>query len=343
MKIAIIGLAGTGKSTLFRILTGVNEGRQRGYTSGVGVAEIEDPRLYRIAELHKSRKITRPHVEIHDFDGFGRLWKEQKAGEIQNQLPGFDALVQVVGGFEPHDPTSDFEEIDMRLILADLAVIERSIKRLEKEVKAHKGDPVTFQTLKKLETSLAAGKGVSEVELTETELKSIKGFGFLTALPRIVVINIPEDMIGQRLEEFEELMKDRSISYIYASLPVEEEIWQLPPEDRIELLKEYGLEEPLPSRLFRALLNALNYITFFTAGEKEARAWLLRKGSTAAQAAGKIHTDMEKGFIRAEVYAYDDLVKYGSEKALKEKGLARLEGRDYIVKDGDILLIRFSK
>ncbi len=343
MKVAIIGSAGTGKSTLFRILTGVVDGRHRGYTSGVGIAEIEDQRLYRIAELHNSRKITRPHIEFVDFDGFGLLWKESKAGEIQNQLPGFDALVHVVGGFAPHDPVSDFEEIDMRLILADLTAVERTLKRMEKEVKARKADPMVFETLQKIEEALASGKGVSEIELSDTERKAVRGFGFLTALPRVVVINIPEEQIGSHFSDFEKLMENRSIPYIYASLPVEEEIWQLPQEDRLELLKEYGLDEPLPSRLFRAILDALDYIIFFTAGEKEARAWLLRRGSTASQAAGKIHTDMEKGFIRAEVYHYEDLIKYGSEKALKDKGLVRLEGRDYIVKDGDILMIRFSR
>ncbi len=343
MKIAIIGSVGTGKSTLFRILTGVTTGRQRGYTSGVGVAEIEEPRLYKIAELHSSRKITKPHVEIHDFDGFGRLWREEKAGEIQNQLPGFDALIHLVGAFPPHDPVSDFDEIDMRLILADLAVTERAIKRLEKEVKAHKVDPIVLETLKKIERGLSEGKGVSDISLSESESKAIRGFGFLSALPRVVVINMPEDAIGQHLDVFEKVMQNRAMEYIYASLPVEEEISQLPEPDRAELLEEYGLKEPLPSRLFRALLKALDYITFFTAGEKEARAWLLKKGSTAAQAAGKIHTDMERGFIRAEVYHYDDLIEHGSEKALKEKGLARLEGRDYIVQDGDILFIRFSR
>ncbi len=343
MKVAIIGSTGTGKSTLFRILTGVEGGRQRGYTSGVGVAEIEEPRLYRIAELHNSKKITRPHVELYDFDGFGRLWKEEKAGEIQNQLPGFDALIHVVGGFPPHDPVSDFEEIDTRLILSDLAVTEKAIKRLEKEVKAHKVDRTVLDALRKIEAGLSEGKGVSDIELSETEKRAVRGFGFLTALPRVVVINVDEHRIGQHIPEIEQVMANRSMEYIYASLPVEEEIWQLLPEERPELLEAYGLEEPLPSRLFRAILKALDYITFFTAGEKEARAWLLKRGSTASQAAGKIHSDMEKGFIRAEVYHYDDLLKYGSEKALKEKGLARLEGRDYVVKDGDILFIRFSR
>ena len=343
MKLAIVGSAGAGKSTLFRILTGVESSHPRGFVSGIGVAELFDPRLEKIADAVGSKKRVHPHVELHDFDGFGRMWREERAGEIQNALLGFDGLIQVVNAFSGKDPVDDFQKVDLNFIVSDLSIVENAKSRVRKEVQAKKASPKLLEALEKVEKTLSDGKSVLEAELSESERRELSGYSFVSALPRVVVVNVSEDAFGRSLKEFEDVMHGRKIPYIYASLEIEEEIMQLDGDEQAAMLSEYNIEAPLPQRLIPKILKALDLITFFTATEKEARAWLLKNGLTVLKAAGKVHTDMERGFIRAEVFNYEDLMEYGDIKALKAAGRLRLEGRDYIVKDGDIVFIRFSK
>ncbi len=344
MKVAIIGKQGAGKSLLFDLLAKGHEGKSRGYISGIGIAEIDDPRLEEIQKIVKPKTVRKARIEIYDFDGFGKLWKEEKAGEIMNELLGFDLLLQVVADFPPYDPVSEFEDLDLRLVLADLAIVQNKLKRLEKEYKAGKASKEEFEFFKKLEEHLGNEEVLSQIELTEGERKLIQGYSFMTAMPRVVVVNSSENRIQEELDpSFVEKIQKRGYPLYRTILPIEKEVRELPEEERGEILESYGLHSGFLKELKLGILDALGYITFFTTANDELRAWPIPKGISAKEAAGCIHTDMEKGFIKAEVLNYKELIEAGSLKTAKEKGLVRLEGKDYVVQDGDILYIKFSR
>ena len=344
MKVAVIGSMGVGKSTLFDLLARGHEGKARGYISGVGLAEIEDPRIEKIREIAGSKSVKKPRIEIYDFDGFGKLWKEERVGEILNELLGLDLLLQIVGDFPPFEPESDFEEIDLRLILADLSIVENKLKRIEKEKMAHRATEEEAVFFRKLRDHLSAENVLSQLHLTEFEKNLIQGYSFLTVLPRVVIFNSSEERVEEDLpDSLIARLKERGYPHFRTILPIEREIRELEPEERDEILAGYGLKPGFVAKLKKAILEALGLITFFTTAHDELTAWLVREGTTAKEAAGHIHTDMERGFIRADVVHYDDLLGCGDFKKARETGHLRSEGKDYVVRDGDIIFIKFSR
>ncbi len=345
MEIAIIGTQGSGKTTLFDVMTKGKGSRGKGFIDHVGKVFIPDDRVDRLSEIFNPAKTTYASFELFEFNGFGRLWREQNAGEIINALSGFDAFIHVVPDFEPFSAVDEFEEINLRLILSDLSLVSTQLKRLEKERKVRKISDELIEVLRKLEDALSNEIPVWKVELSEREGELIRGYTFATNRPRIVLLNQSEEKFtsGEVDSELERRLKESHMDYLRTCLTLEKEIVDLEKEERAEMFRAYGFERPTTDLLIQKIFGILGYIVFFTAGEKEVRAWPIKKGSTARQAAGKIHTDMERGFIRAEVIGFDDFIKAGNIKKAKEMGLLRLEGKDYIVQDGDIIVIRFSR
>ncbi len=338
MKLAIIGNTAVGKTSLFYSLVGTHFSRKKGYFSQIGTFVSKDRRVFELGRLLNSRKITPVNYEVGDFDGFGKLWKEEKTGEILQELISYDVLIHVIDAFSQKDPREDFEDINLRLIFSDLQFAEKRIARLQKEVKAKKGAEKELELLKKIHSNLLEEKPITSLELSEQEQKMISGNPFITTRPRIVLLNVSENA----------LEKDCTSEYmgypaLCAPLSIERELAEIEDEkEREELLREYGLKDSAVHRLEEIILRELGYIIFYTAGEKETRAWLLKKGSTVYEAAGKIHSDIQRGFIRAEIIHYDDFIKAGSHKEAKNLNLMHLEGKDYIVQDGDVINIRFS-
>ena len=346
MEIAIIGTQGVGKTTLFEVMTKGKSSRGKGYVDHIGQVFIPDDRIEKLAEIYKPQKVTYASFELFDFNGFGRMWKEQNAGEIINAMSGFDAFIHVVPDFEPFSAIEDFEEINLRLILSDLSLVSSQLKRLEKERKVRKVSDELITVLRKLEDALSNEIPLWRVELSEREKDLIKGYTFATNRPRLILLNQSEEKFtsGEVDEEFVEKLRESKLEFLRTCLPLEREIVDLDEADRREMFQAYGFERPTPDLLIQKIFEILGYIVFLTAGEKEVRAWPIKKGSTAREAAGKIHTDLAKGFIRAEVINFKEFMELGGDmKKAKEKGAVRLEGRDYIVQDGDIMLIRFSK
>jgi len=340
LKIAILGSTGVGKTTLFKILTGA-ESSPKGYFSGVGVAEVPDERIEGLKEIVEHKKSVYPHLEIHDFDGFGKMWREERAGEILQALLGFDLIVHVVGDFGIFSP-QEIDDIELRFLLADMGVIERKLERIGKEVTG-KIDSEEKVLLEKILEKLKEEIPISKIPLTETEEKRISGYGFLTARPRMVFLNRDERKLFEPIPRtFLSSLERKEIPFVEGSLKLESEINSLNLDEKREFEEAYGIKEPLKQRFFKRVWKALDLIQFYTTAKGEIRAWPVRRGTTAKEAAGEIHTDMEKGFIRAEVIPVETLLSLGSLSSAKEKGLLRIEGKDYVVKDGDILYIRFS-
>ncbi len=342
MKAAIVGTQGVGKTTLFRILTGIADSHRKGLFSGVGVATVHDERLERLFVHLGAERKTPIHVEIYDFDGFGKMWKEKEAGKVLQSLLGFDALIQVIADFEPHNALDTFDEVNLRLLLSDLDFVSRHLERLRKELSARRVSPKLVELFEKILKPLEKEVPLSAVGLKEEEKKELSGFGLLTLLPRVLVLNREESKLGRAIDE--ELLKkieENEFQFVQSSLPLEEEILSLS-EDEEKSFREELSVKPIKEELFKELFKACDFIVFYTVVHSEVRAWPLKRGQTALKAAGKIHTDMERGFIRAEVINIEDLFKASSFKEAQKLGLTRIEGKEYIVQDGDVLTVRFS-
>ncbi len=338
MKLAIIGNTASGKSSLFYALVDGHFSKAHGYFSQIGTFVSKDMGVFELGHLIGAKKITPAQYEVGDFDGFGRLWKEKKTGEILQELITYDTLIQVVNAFSTEDAESDFEEINMNLIFSDLQFVERRIPKLEKKVQAKSAQERELDILKRIHEVLLEEKPISSLHLTEDEKKVIAGYPFLTIKPRIVLKNINEDA---NVDINEKAYKNYPL--ISAPLNIEKELAEISDEnERKELLDAYGLKESILVKLEHTILKELGFIIFYTVGEKETRAWLLEKGSTVYEAAGKIHSDIQRGFIRAEVIHYEDFIKAGSHKEAKSLHLMHLEGKDYIVQHRDVINIRFS-
>ena len=341
MQISIIGLNQSGKTTLFRALSGKGK-----TTEGIAIVKVPDERINRLSEIFNPKKTTYATIEFKDakieLDNSG-AFTSKTIGEIRNA----DALCIMVRSFKndtvPHpkgsiNPLRDFKEIEEELIITDLLQIEKRLNRLNREAKQKSTE---YKILEKLKRFLDDESPLNQAEITDGDKKLVSGFKFLTLKPFIVIINSDENnsIDDNPLINY---LKNRSYEYLKIYAKIEEEISQLPIEDQRVFMEDIGIKESIIDRLIKKSYEVVNLISFLTAGEDEVRAWTIKKGSTAVEAAKKIHSDIARGFIRAEVVHYEDFIREGSFKACKGKGFLRLEGKDYIVKDGDIINYRFN-
>jgi GTP-binding protein YchF len=355
MQTGIIGLPQVGKTTLFRILTKANvDGKAGASATHVGVAKVPEPRLQQLATLYNPKKITYATVQYVDLGGM----QKERSRDALAPLREVDTIANVIRVFEdpsvPHaagsiDPLRDATNLELELILADHDQITRRLERLDKDLKK-KRDPILETekaVLEKCKAHLEAEKPLRELQLTPEERKPIGGFLFLSQRPMLYVLNLGDDEAAEldtavERHKLSALQGRPNTAVVAICGRLEAELVEMDEKEAGELLASYGLKEPGLNRLIRATYELMGLIQFFTAGEPEVRAWTIRKDATAAKAAGAIHSDIEKGFIRAEVVRWNDLLAAGSIAAAREKAQVRLEGREYIVQEGDVILFRHS-
>jgi GTP-binding protein YchF len=355
MRTAIIGLPMTGKTSLFTILTGVHEQTRMGNLEArMGVTKVPDARLDALAQVFAPEKITHATVEYLDFPAISK--EALRDPSYLASLRVADALAHVLRVFPsdtvPHekgsvDPLRDLHDVDLELIVSDLMVVEKRLERLEKDRKKIKNADLDreFDLLERAKSTLEADTPLREMVLTPDDEKRIRGFQFLSQKPVLYVLNLGEEDAG-RMHEIEAefaggpLAGKPRTGVVAVCGKIEAELAELPPEDAREYLASYGLEESALDRLITATYALLGLMSFLTAGEDEVRAWTIPMNSTAVKAAGAIHSDFEKKFIRAETVNWKQLVECGGYPGARDKGILRLEGKEYIVKDGDVLVIR---
>jgi ribosome-binding ATPase len=355
MKTAIIGLPMTGKTSLFTILTGAHQEARIGSTSArMGVAKVPDARLDALAKLFEPNKLTHAAVEYVDMPAVSK--ESLRDASYVASLRVVDAFAHVLRLFEddtvPHekgsvDPLRDLEDVDTELILSDLVVIEKRLERLEKDRKKIKNPELDreFELLEKCKAAVEANTPLRQLELDPEDEKRIRGFQFLSQKPMLYVLNLGEadaPRLHEREGEYREgaLAGRKGAAVTAICGKVEAELAELPRAEQQDYLASYGLAESGLERLISATYALLGLMSFLTAGEDEVRAWTIPFHSTAVKAAGAIHSDFEKKFIRAEVVNWKSLVDWGGYAGVRDKGLLRLEGKEYIVKDGDVLVIR---
>lgn len=355
MKTAILGLPMTGKTSLFTIVTGVHESARVGsMETRVGVTKVPDPRLDALARIFEPPKVTHATLEYLDFPALSK--EALRDPSYLASLRVVDAIAHVVRVFAsdsvPHekggvDPLRDIEDVDMELVLSDLVVVEKRLERLEKDRKKirDQGLDREFELLQQAKAKLEANEPLRNLELEGEDEKRLRGFQFLSQKPILYVLNLGEED-ASRLEEVEKEYRSKILTgKKHAEVTaicgkVEAELAELSPEEAADYLASYGLPGSSLARMISSTYRLLGLMSFLTAGETEVRAWTIPVDSTAVKAAGAIHSDFEKKFIRAEVVNWQALVDHNGYPGVREKGLLRLEGKEYIVKDGDVLVIR---
>lgn len=362
LKCGIVGLPNVGKSTLFNCLSNAKAQSANfpfcTIEPNVGTISVPDPRLEKLEELVQPQKVVPTTMEIVDIAGLvkGASKGEGLGNQFLANIRETDAIIHVLRCFDDGnivhvdgsvDPIRDKEVIDFELQLKDLETIEKRIQGLSRVVKSGDKEAVkTFELAQKIQKHLEDGKSVRAMDFSDNEMEIVKTLQLITSKPVMYLCNVDESSVkngNKYVDQVKEAVKDEDAEVLVIGAKIEADITELETyEERQLFLEELELEEPGVNRLIRSAYKLLDLDTYFTAGEKEVRAWTVKSGSTAPQAAGVIHTDFEKGFIRAEVMKYEDFVTYGSEAAVKEAGKFKVEGKEYIVQDGDIMHFRFN-
>jgi GTP-binding protein YchF len=337
MRVGIVGFAGSGKSTLFELLSSTRPDPGKVHAGQVGVAILSDPRLDFLADLHKPKKVTPATVEFLDTPGLlvgSHADNPQRLALIREG----DALLVVLNGFSGGDPAAQLAAFRDEMLFADLQVVTSRAERLEASVKKPRPDrellSKELEIVKIVQAGLEESKTVATLSLSAGDKKPLRSFGLLTDKPQVVVLNTIQ------AQEVSAPLSALAPDALAIDAKLELELSQLEPDERAAFMADLGVRDLGRDRIIRQSYDAVGIITFFTAGEPEVRGWNLERGATAVEAAGKIHTDLAKGFVRAEVTAFDDLHQAGSLKEAKAKHLQRLEGKEYIVKDGDVVYFR---
>ncbi len=358
LKIGIVGLSQVGKTTLFQILTHTERGKLAAGKpeTHVGVVKVPDPRLDRLAEMYHPKKTI--HASIEYVDTPASVIQLARTGTQSAALKEMDALAHVVRAFEESsipveggevDPRRDIESVELELILSDLAIVEKRLDRLEKDLKKQKNPALEKerQALARAKQALENQKPLREMDLAPDEELALRGFTFLSLKPMLYVLNLGEKDAA-RTDAAEQFAQDAGLkqrprtAVTAVSGKIEEELSELSEAEAAEFLASYTLKESAISRLIRSSYGLLGLISFFTVGEDECRAWTIREGTTALEAAGEIHSDIQRGFIRAEVIRYEDLLEAGGFAEARNRATLKLEGKEYVVRDGEIVHFRHS-
>ena len=357
MKVGILGMPLTGKTTLFNLLTGqekeVSTFSSKG-TKNIGIAKVHDQRIDFLSSLYKPKKTTYATIELIDIAGISPDLSSKEKSEIFSLIQDVDALLFTIRMFEnpvivgEKNPVIQIENLRCELLLRDLEVVENRLARLEhtKRKLTHE-ELAEIEILKKCNQGLNEDQFLSSIELSEDEVKKIGGFSFYTLKPIIIALNLSEEQFKSpssftQKNELDKVIQSNNMASINICGKMEMEINQLEPDERQIFLEDLGLKESGIERLSRVCYRHLGLISFFTVGEDEVKAWTIKKDTVAKKAAGKVHSDIERGFIRAEIVKYQDLVDLGDMHKVKEKGLLKVEGKDAIIEDGDIINFRFN-